>query len=144
MEQYIFKKKNDGINIINLKKTWGFSTAAMARAASRIFSQVFFRLMMLIPSFFFLKMYCSMAVSELEDPRWVVAANILVMSSSVQARAECPPDIFNHDFFFELRKNRVFNATWRNGEAEERPGLPNIDSAHAAQREQKTGSSPGV
>ena len=22
MEQYIFKKKNDGINIINLKKTW--------------------------------------------------------------------------------------------------------------------------
>ena len=22
MEQYVFKKKNDGINIINLKKTW--------------------------------------------------------------------------------------------------------------------------
>ena len=22
MEQYIFKKKNDGVNIINLKKTW--------------------------------------------------------------------------------------------------------------------------
>merc|ERR1719266_585327 len=76
-----------------------FSTAAMARAASRIFSQHFFRLMMLIPSFFFLKMYCSMVVSELLDPMWVVAANILVMSSSVIARAECPPDILKHDFF---------------------------------------------
>ena len=59
---------------------------------------------------------------------------------TVQARAECPPDILIHDFFFELRKNRVFNATWRSGEAEERPGLAKIDSGHAAQREQQPSS----
>ena len=114
MEQYIFKKKTDGINIINIKKTWeklllaaraiaaienpqdvfvvttntswGFSIAAIARAASSNFSQVFLMLMMLIPSVFFLKMYCSMVVSLLSDPIWVVAANILVMSSSVIAK----------------------------------------------------------
>merc|ERR1719412_3148915 len=89
----------------------GFSTAAMARAASRIFSQHFFRLMMLIPSFFFLKMYCSMVVSELLDPMWVVAANIFVMSSSVIARAECPPDILN-TIFFRVTGKGVINATW--------------------------------
>ena len=59
---------------------------------------------------------------------------------TVQARAECPPDILIHDFFFELRKNRVFNATWRDGEAEERPGIRIIDSGLAAQRETRTGS----
>ena len=60
----------------------GFSTAAMALAARINFSQVFFKLMMLMPSVFFLKMYCSIVVSELSDPMWVVAASILVMSSS--------------------------------------------------------------
>merc|ERR1719348_465472 len=85
--------------------SWGFSTAAMARAASRIFSQVFFRLMMLIPSFFFLKMYCSIVFSLLSEPIWVVAASILVMSSSVIARLESPPDILFHDFISKLRKN---------------------------------------
>ena len=54
----------------------------MALAARTSFSQVFFRLMMLTPSVFFLKMYCSIVVSLLSDPMWVVAANILVMSSS--------------------------------------------------------------
>ena len=62
--------------------TWGFSTAAIALAARTNFSQVFFRLMMLMPSVFFLKMYCSIVVSLLSEPMWVVAASILVMSSS--------------------------------------------------------------
>merc|ERR1719264_2275429 len=37
--------------------SWGFSTAAIALAARTNFSQVFFRLMMLMPSVFFLKIY---------------------------------------------------------------------------------------
>merc|ERR1719481_2153799 len=43
----------------------GFSTAAMALAASTIFSQVFFRLIMLIPSVFFLEdvlLHCSLTI----------------------------------------------------------------------------------
>merc|ERR550517_1956420 len=54
----------------------GFSTAAIALAARTSFSQVFFRK----------KMYCSIVVSLLSEPMWVVAASILVMSSSVIAR----------------------------------------------------------
>merc|ERR1719440_1970439 len=78
--------------------SWGFSTAAIALAARTNFSQVFFRLMMLMPSVFFLKMYCSIVVSLLSEPMWVVAASILVMSSSVIARAVSPPDIVNSPF----------------------------------------------
>merc|ERR550532_2788353 len=68
----------------------GFSTAAMALAARISFSQVFLKLMTLIPSFLFLKMYCSIVVSLLSDPMRVVAASILVMSSSVIANASSP------------------------------------------------------
>merc|ERR1719319_198395 len=73
----------------------GFSTAAIALAASTSFSQVFFRLMMLTPSVFFLKMYCSMVVSLLSEPMWVQAASIFVTSSSPMARAAMPPDILD-------------------------------------------------
>ena len=71
-----------------LEPTCGFSTAAMALAASTSFSQVFFRLMMLMPSVFFLKMYCSIVVSLLSEPMCVVAASILVMSSSCKVVLE--------------------------------------------------------
>merc|ERR1719480_752544 len=79
--------------VVTTYTSWGFSMAAIARAARRSFSQVFFRLMMLMPLVFFLKMYCSIVVSLLSDPICVVAANILVMSSSVIARQPRPPDI---------------------------------------------------
>merc|ERR1719470_662421 len=78
--------------VVTTYTSWGFSMAAIARAARRSFSQVFFRMMML-PLVFFLKIYCSIVVSLLSDPIWVVAANILVMSSSVIARQPRPPDI---------------------------------------------------
>ena len=45
-------------------------------------------LMMLTPSARFLKTYCSMVVSELMDPRWTVAANILATSSSYTDSSE--------------------------------------------------------
>merc|ERR1740137_208716 len=81
--------------VVTTYTSCGFSMAAMARAASRSFSQVFFRLMTLTPLVLFLKTYCSMVVSLLSDPIWVVAANILVMSSSVIAKQSRPPDILS-------------------------------------------------
>ena len=106
------------------------TTAATARAASKSFSQVFLRLMMftyctivtyqtakfqqgqrfsernklLTPSVFFFQTYCSMVVSLLSEPMCVVAANILVTSSSVKARADMPADILGS----EAKYTRIF------------------------------------
>ena len=52
---------------------------------------------LLTPSVFFFQTYCSMVVSLLSEPMCVVAANILVTSSSVKARADMPADILGSE-----------------------------------------------
>ena len=68
--------------MIALLTSAGFSIVAMVLATRMRFSQVILRLMMWTPSILLLKMYCSIVVSLFSDPMWVVAANLLVISSS--------------------------------------------------------------
>merc|ERR1719318_557380 len=63
-----------------------------------------------MPSFLFLKMYCSLVVSLLSDPMCVVAASILVMSSSVIASASSPPDIIKSRFYFQVTEKTCCQA----------------------------------
>ena len=64
------------------KTSAGFSMAAMALAAKINFSQVLFKLMMFTPSALRLKTYWAIVVSELREPKCVVAASNLHMSPS--------------------------------------------------------------
>nr|AAM50708.1 GM15484p [Drosophila melanogaster] len=85
------------------KMSEGLSMATMARAASCSFSQVLPRLRMLTPSARRLYTYCSIWKLTFSEPRWVVATNILVMSSSLRDRISKPPDMLT---WKELRTSR--------------------------------------
>uniref|UniRef100_A0AAG5DIL0 Uncharacterized protein n=1 Tax=Anopheles atroparvus TaxID=41427 RepID=A0AAG5DIL0_ANOAO len=71
----------------------GCSTLAMQRAASSSFSYVRPRLMMCTPSVRRLYTYCSIWKFTEVLPMCVVAANILVTSSSLRERTSRFPDI---------------------------------------------------
>ena len=85
MEQYIFKKKTNGINIINLKKTWEKLILAARAIAAIENPQAEFQIV------------ASMA-STLEEPSSFLATKLPIVIASILLASNCLRNRLNHSW----------------------------------------------